>query len=143
MVWWRTRDSCVKMEFLLAKPRSFSNLPAFSDLNGRFLRLCKVPVSGSLKLYIFINFNLPSDVTWWSCWRKRWEWHLSLNGSRRVISRSFGAQVFAHHVIFLPKNFFKNYIKNLDKNRELEVKILKKVLVYVPVKLFHAGFWAL
>ena len=27
----------VTMEWILAEPRSFSNLPAFSDLNGKFV----------------------------------------------------------------------------------------------------------
>ena len=41
-MWWRTRDSLSNMsqkDGLLAKPRSFSNLPAFLDLNGT--KTCK------------------------------------------------------------------------------------------------------
>ena len=40
VVWWRTRDSLshVPMKRLLAKPRSFSNLPAFSDFNDSISR---------------------------------------------------------------------------------------------------------
>ena len=33
---WETHWATCQMEWLLAKPRSFSNLPAFLDLNGSF-----------------------------------------------------------------------------------------------------------
>ena len=62
LTWWRTRvtQPCVTLEWLLPKPRSFSNLSAFSDLNDIFFsRISKFQVKKlSCLLYLTRVNNL-------------------------------------------------------------------------------------
>ena len=54
----------VTMERLLAKPRSFPNLPAFLDLNGKYFSFSTFPRSENLLIGRFLRLN--------ELWLLRW-----------------------------------------------------------------------